>query len=164
MNKTKQPITADKAMNRAAALCARTEHAAADIRTKLLEWGLNGTQAEQVLQQLVEQGFVNDRRFAGAFVKDRFAFNGWGRIKIAHQLRLKSITDDVIAEAMAAIDEDSYRQRLTQLLQAKWRTVKGREPRAAWAAMMRFAASRGFETAVSSECVKNVTRLDVEDD
>ena len=65
---------------------------------------------------------------------------------------------------MAALDEESYRQRLIELLRTKWHSVKEREPRAAWAAMMRFAASRGFETAIASECVKQVTRLDVEDD
>ena len=65
---------------------------------------------------------------------------------------------------MSVIDEDQYRQRLMELLQAKWRTVKQREPRAAWAAMMRFAASRGFEIPLTGECVKQVTRLDVEED
>ena len=65
---------------------------------------------------------------------------------------------------MTAIDDDQYRDRLVELLRAKWRTVKDREPRAAWAAMMRFAASRGFEAALASECIRQVTRLDVQDD
>ena len=164
MNKPKQPLTAGQAMNRAAALCARSEQSSGDIREKLLKWGLVGNDVAIVLQQLVEQGFIDDSRFARAFVKDRFAFNGWGRIKIAHQLRLKGIPADVIDEAMTAIDEDGYRDRLLELLRAKWRTVKDREPRAAWAAMMRFAASRGFEASIAGECVKQITRLDVEDD
>ena len=164
MNRPRQPLTPAQALNRAAALCARSEQAAGDIRDKLLRWGLDASDATRVLQQLVQQGFIDDRRYAGAFVKDRFAFNGWGRIKIAHQLHLKGIPADVIDEALMAIDEERYKQRLTELLRAKWRTVKDREPRAAWAAMMRFAASRGFETAVAAECFKQVTRLDVEDD
>ena len=117
-----------------------------------------------MLRQLTEQGFINEERFAKAFVKDKFAFNGWGRIKIAHQLRQKGIPSEVIEEAMTSIDDEAYRQRLIELLRAKWRTVQGREPRAAWAAMMRFAASRGFESSMAGECVKQVTRLDVEDD
>ena len=164
MNKPKQPLTASQAMNRAAALCARSEQSSGDIREKLLKWGLVGNDVAMVMQQLVEQGFIDDSRFARAFVKDRFAFNGWGRIKIAHQLRLKGIPADVIDEAMTTIDEDAYRDRLLELLRAKWRAVKDREPRAAWAAMMRFAASRGFEASIAGECVKQITRLDVEDD
>ena len=77
---------------------------------------------------------------------------------------LKGIPADIINEAMTLIDEEQYRKRLIGLLQAKWRTVNGREPRAAWAAMMRFAASRGFEAGIAGDCVKQVTRLDAQDD
>lgn len=160
MNK---PLSPSQAMNRAAALCARSEQAPRDISEKLTKWGLSHTDANQVLQQLTEQGFINEERFAKAFVKDRFAFNGWGRIKIAYQLKLKGIPGDIIDEALTAIDEEQYRDRLIELLCNKWRTVKDREPRAAWAAMMRFASSRGFETQVASECVKQVTRIDAEE-
>ena len=151
-------------MNRAAALCARCEQAPGDMREKLIKWGLSGDDAGQIISQLTEQGFIDEQRFARAFVKDKFAFNGWGKIKIIHQLRLKGISGEAIDEAMAAIDDEEYRSRLTELLRAKWRTVKEREPRAAWAAMMRFAASRGFETSIATECVKLVTRIDAEDD
>ena len=164
MNNQRQPLTPQQAMNRAAALCARSEQAPADIREKLLKWGLSAPDAAQVCRQLMQEGFISEQRYARAFVNDRFAFNGWGRIKIAHQLRLKGIHADVIDEAMAVIDDEQYRQRLLELLRAKWRTVKGREPRAAWAAMMRFAVSRGFETAIAGECVKQVTCIDAEED
>lgn len=164
MNSPKKPLSPAQAMNRAAALCARSEQAPQDIREKLFKWGLGSHDADGIVQRLCEQGFLDEARFARAFVKDRFAFNGWGKIKIAHQLRLKGISADIIGDAMGVLDEDVYRQRLIELLRAKWRTVQNREPRAAWAAMMRFAASRGFETALAGECVKTVTRLDVEDD
>lgn len=164
MNRPRQPLTEAQALNRAAALCASSEQATADVRTKLIKWGLDASGADRVIQQLVQQGFIDDRRYAAAFVKDRFAFNAWGRIKIAYQLRLKGISSDIIDGALTAIDEDSYKQRLIELLRAKWPAVKDREPRAAWAAMMRFAASRGFETTIAGECVKQVTRLDVDDD
>lgn len=164
MNSPKQPLTPTQAANRASALCARCEQAPSDIREKLLKWGLSAADASQVLRQLTEQGFIDERRFANAFVKDKFMFNGWGRIKIAHQLRQKGISTEVIDEATGTLDEDKYHERLVELLRAKWRTVKTREPRAAWAAMMRFAVSRGFETSIAAECVKQVTRIDVEDD
>jgi regulatory protein len=151
-------------MNRAAALCSRSEQAPADIRDKLLQWGLSADEAGQVLDQLIGQGFIDEQRYARAFVNDRFAFNGWGRVKIAHQLRLKGISSELINEAMNLIDEERYRQRLIELLRVKWRSVSDREHRAAWAAMMRFAASRGFDAGIAGECVKQVTRLDDQDD
>lgn len=151
-------------MKRAAALCARSEQSPRDVMDKLLKWGLTGTDAQKVLQQLVEQGFVDIKRYARAFVKDRYSLNGWGRIKIAHQLYVKGIADDIIAQALEAIDEQQYCDRLLESLRVKWRAVKGREPRAAWAAMMRFAVSRGYETDIAARCVKQITRLDDQQD
>ena len=163
-NNPQRTLTPSKAMNRAAALCARSEQSPADIRAKLIKWGLNTSDANEIIRQLTQQDFLNESRFARAFVKDKFAFNGWGRIKIAHQLRLKGIPDDSIDDAMSVLDDEQYRSRLTELLRSKWNTVKDREPRAAWAAMMRFAASRGFEANLASQCIKTITRIDVEDD
>lgn len=164
MNRPKQPLTPDQAFNRTAAMCARCEQSSGDIRGKLVKWGLGSSDTDQVLSQLIEQGFINDERYARAFVKDKFAFNGWGRVKIAYQLRQKGIPNDLITDALTVIDEDQYRQRLIDLLSAKWRSVSHNDARAAWAAMMRFAASRGFETAIAAQCVKQVTRLDAEED
>ena len=164
MNSPKRPLTPSQAQNRAAALCARSEQAPTDIRAKLIKWGLNTSDAARIVRGLTEQGFINEERYARAFVKDKFTFNGWGRIKIAHQLRLKGIPDATIQDAMTAIDEDAYHDRLVELLRAKWRTVSDREPRAAWAAMMRFAASRGFEASLASACIKEVTHIDDQED
>ena len=163
-NSPKKSLTPQQALNRAAALCSRSEQAPGDIRAKLVAWGLSSADVEQVIDQLTSQGFLNEQRFARAFVNDRFAFNGWGRIKIAHQLCLKGVAGDVAAAAMEVIDDARYRERLTELLRAKWRSVKGREPHLAWAAMMRFSASRGFEPEIAGECVKQVTHLDDQED
>ena len=164
MNNTKQPLTQTQALNRAAALCSRSEQSPGDIRAKLLKWGLSPDDAAHVLKELHEQGFLDEERYASAFVKDKFTFNGWGRIKIAHQLRQKGIDNETITAAMTAIDDDSYRTRLIELLRAKWRAVSDREPRAAWAAMMRFAASRGYEAEIANECIRQITRRDAQDD
>ena len=75
-----------------------------------------------------------------------------------------AFSGDVINEALTVINEEKYRERLIELLRAKWRAVSGREPRSAWAAMLRFAASRGFESDISSECVKQVTGHDDQED
>ncbi len=164
MNSPKRPLTPSQALNRAAALCSRSEQAPSDIRSKLSRWGLSAGDANRVMDQLAEEGFIDEQRYAQAFVKDRFAFNGWGRIKIAHQLRLKGIPAEAIQQALLLIDEQQYQDRLVELLQAKWRNVSDREPRAAWAAMMRFAASRGFEADLANQCIRQVTHTDVQDD
>ena len=82
----KQPISPEAAYNKATTLCVRCEQAAAEVRTKLLNWGLGPSEADAVIMRLTDEGFLNEQRFARAFVNDKFRFNGWGRVKIAHQL------------------------------------------------------------------------------
>ena len=141
-------MTPETALNRAAALCARSEQAASDVRGKLLRWGLTPQQTQEVIDRLIDGGYLDDERYARAFVNDKFKFNGWGRIKIAYQLRAKGISQDCIDEALTLIDDESYEQALLQLLTTKASTLRGKDPQQARAALLRFATGRGFEPAL----------------
>ena len=145
MKTNRRDMTPETALNRAAALCARSEQAASDVRGKLLRWGLTPQQAQEVIDRLIDGGYLDDERFARAFVNDKFKFNGWGRLKIAHQLQAKGIDRAIIDEALTRIDEAEYRETLQRLLQARAQSTGNKEPQQARAALLRFAASRGFE-------------------
>lgn len=149
-------MTPETALNRAAALCARSEQAASDVRGKLLRWGLTPQQAQEVIDRLIDGGYLDDERYAHAFVNDKFKFNGWGRIKIAYQLRAKGISQDCIDEALTLIDDESYEQALLQLLTAKASTLRGKEPQQARAALLRFATGRGYEPALCYRMTDNI--------
>lgn len=153
-----KPITADAAYTRAAALCSRSEHAVSDIMTKLQTWGLPTGIAREVIDRLVRDNFIDEARYARAFVHDKHAYNGWGRIKIAYQLRAKGIAQHLIDEAMNNIDDIAYAQMLDKLLASKWREVNAREPQLARAAMLRFAAGRGYEPSMVYDAVDKVMK------
>ena len=104
-------------------------------------------QVELIVRSLLDERFIDDERYARAFVRDKYRFNGWGRAKITAALRTKGIEAAVIDEALGEIDDEEYEKVMTQALAAKVRTLAGREPRAARDALVRFAASRGYEPA-----------------
>ena len=149
-------MTPETALNRAAALCARSEQAASDVRGKLLRWGLTPQQAQEVIDRLIDGGYLDDERYARAFVHDKFRFNGWGRIKIAYQLRAKGISQDCIDDALTLIDQDAYEQSLQQLLTTKASTLRGKDPQQARAALLRFATGRGYEPALCYRMADNI--------
>jgi len=152
----KKPLSPERALNRAAALCSRSEQAPHDILTKLTGWGLDERQAEQVVQRLTELHFLDEQRYANAFVHDKFRFNGWGRLKIAFMLRQKHINPDIINEALAQLTAQECQNQLLELLQAKKRTLTGKEPAAMRASLLRFAALRGYEPDLCYACVSQV--------
>ena len=109
------------------------------------------------MQHLVKEKYVDDERYARAYVRDKFRYAGWGRLKIAYNLRQKGVDRIIINEAMEAeIEVDEYADLAERLLRAKWRDVKSRPSWQARAALLRYAAQRGFESDVLVTAVEKV--------
>ncbi len=106
----------NQALNRAMALCSRKEYCISDIRQKLESWGLESDKAGDVIAVLIRENFINEERYAGAFVRDKYRYNKWGRVKIISQLRVKGIPSGIIDSAMSNIDEVEYRQMIRDML------------------------------------------------
>lgn len=149
-------LTPPEALHRAAALCSSAEHCTADIREKLARWGVTEADSRTIIDRLVQERFIDEQRYAVAFVKDKFRFSGWGRIKMRYALQQKRIDGSNIDHALATLDEEQYNDRLLELLQAKSRSIRDDDPEARRAKLFRFATSRGFESALIFNALKQV--------
>ena len=150
-----------KVSDRMKALCSRREYCLSDIRKKvmtLLDGDDSGTQA--VLDQLVEQKYVDDLRYASAFARDKSAIAGWGEVKIRYMLAAKGISRDIISEALAEIDEQKACGRLEKLISNKARSLTG-DPQIRMK-LLRFGLGRGFSydevSAVVEQLLRNQAR------
>ena len=103
----------------------------------------------QIIATLVKEKFIDDNRFADAFVRDKLKFNGWGKQKIVFKLRSLGVAADIIERALRENYNDdslSGQKVLEKLLEKKWNSLKGDEPlQVRKAKAVRFAAGRGFE-------------------
>lgn len=149
-------LTPPEALHRAAALCSSAEHCTADIREKLARWGVTEADSRTIIDRLVQERFIDEQRYAVAFVKDKFRFSGWGRIKMRYALQQKRIDGSDIDHALATLDEEQYNDRLLELLQAKSRSIRDDDPEARRAKLFRFATSRGFESALIFNALKQI--------
>lgn len=149
-------LTPPEALHRAAALCSSAEHCTADIREKLARWGVTEADSRTIIDRLVQERFIDEQRYAVAFVKDKFRFSGWGRIKMRYALQQKRIDGSDIDQALATLDEEQYNDRLLELLQAKSRSIRDDDPEARRAKLFRFATSRGFEPSLIFNALKQV--------
>lgn len=149
-------ITPDKALIRLEELCARAEHCSSEILQKLRNWGISSADADAILESLKSRRFVDDTRFAVSFVRDRYRYARWGRVKIRLQLRAKHIDPDVIEDALAEIDEPEYLAILETLVKAKARTIEDPKSYESRTKLFRFALNRGFETSLISRCINKL--------
>lgn len=120
--------------------CAFQERSCREVLRKLAELRIPRQDAEQILEELKEQNFVNDERFAECFVRGKMNNNRWGRVKIRIELLKRGIDDAIISEKLKMMDEDLYVQNL-QYLAARWQQEnpsKGRDH------LSRFLMSKGY--------------------
>ena len=149
-------LTPPEALHRAAALCSSAEHCIADIREKLSRWGIGEPDARTIVERLVQERFIDEERYAIAFAKDKFRFSGWGRIKIRYALQQKRIGNSDIVNALSLIDEEAYTTRLVDLLEKKSRSIHDEDVEIRRSKLLRFAASRGFETELVFHILKGI--------
>ena len=124
-------------------LCAGRECCSSDIRRKLV--ALPSTDAQEILDTLSREGYLDDARYARAFARDKSALQGWGSLKIQLALQKKQIDAAAIAAALEAIDQPASDARKEQLLQAKWKALAREEdPRRKQAKFFRYALGRGY--------------------
>lgn len=149
-------MSPEAAMLRMADLCMRSEQCEADIRQKLYKYGLTAVEVQQVVSKLLEQGFIDNGRYAGSFARDKCRFTGWGRNKIRLALVAKRIPSNLINEALASIDPAVYEATLRRVTAAKARglDLTGEQSREQRLRLFRHLLIRGFESELASRAIR----------
>lgn len=151
MNEALFKTILNKSMNNA----SRREMCAKDMREKTKHWGASEEESDKIIEILIKEKFIDELRYARAFVNDKSRYNKWGRIKITAALKMKGINSDLVKTAIDDIDEDFYRKTLEDLLKSHGKSIKARNDYEYKAKLMRFGLSRGFESWLINEITGN---------
>jgi len=143
-----------EALGRMRKYCAYQERSHHETRTRLLELGMRGNDLENVIVKLIEEGFLNEERYALAFAGGKFRMKNWGRTKIEQQLRAKGISDYLINKAMKEIGEVDYKKSLQQLLKKKAGSIKDSNIFSRKQKLSNFLIRKGYEPELVYEEVK----------
>ena len=136
------------ALSKAMAICSRQELCCEDIRNKLLLWGMGNNDTGKIIEILQNENFINESRYAAAFVRDKFKYNKWGKVKIAAHLKSKKIASDIITNALDSIDHDQYINLLRGLIENHKKTVRDKNQYDLKAKLLRYGLSKGFESSL----------------
>lgn len=142
----KKPITTEMAIYRAETLCSRAEYSQAEVMKKLIGWGLPSAKAKTIVDELVDDGFIDDERFARAYVSDKVEFARWGLRKIYVSLRAKGLDHQTIKDVLDDVDEDVYERNMVDLIKAKAATIDSPSSYEGKTKILRFMMSRGYES------------------
>ena len=155
----KRLMSENDAMIRLTAKCAGSEYCRADIRRMMSRWELPEGVADKILKRLQDERYIDEQRYAHAFVRDKFRYNHWGWIRIEQELKRRNIPQEYIDEAKEEISDDDNLEALRKIINSKRPTVKGKNEYEVNAKLFRFALSRGF----SYSAINQVLHTDIEE-
>ena len=158
----KKEITEQEAYLQLAALCAQAEHCQQEMRDKMRRWELDETAQNRIIARLVKERYIDDERYARAFIKDKIRYNKWGRRKVQQALWLKHIDADIQQRVLDEIDEKEYLDVLRPLLKQKRKSIKAESDYELNQKLVRFALGRGFGFDIIRQCL-NVDDIDIEE-
>jgi len=152
----KKEYTLDELLHKAASYCSISEHCVSEVEDKLTAWGVSPGDKQKIIDRLQSEDFINEKRFCTYFVKDKFRFNKWGKIKISFALKSKGLDKETILNAIGTIDDGEYEELLSSILKTKLTGLKYEFEYEKQGKLFRFAQSRGFENNVIDRVLRSI--------
>ena len=156
--------TEQEAYLQLAAVCAQAEHCEQEMRDKMKRWGMDVEAQNRVIEQLAQERYIDNERYARAFVKDKVRYNKWGRRKVQQALWMKRIDDEIQQRVLDEIDDAEYLKVLMPLLKQKRKSIKAANDYELNQKLVRFALSRGFDYGVIRQCLDVDEEMDFSDE
>jgi len=138
--------------------CAYQERCHMEVREKCWELGLRGEDIENAIAHLVEDGFLNEERYAKAYAGGKFRMQQWGRKKISMMLKQKQISDYCIRKGLAEINEEDYAQTLEQLAQKKYQLLRSEQYLKRQYKTLQYLLQRGFEQELARAAIEQIAK------
>lgn len=145
----------EEAFVKLAHLCSRKEYCIADVKSKMKYWHLSTSDQDAIVAQLIQEKYIDERRFSEAYVRDKFVFNKWGKYKIAFQLKQKQIDQNIIDDALEQISDEDYFETIQVLAQSKIKQIKAKTEYERNNKLLRFLVQRGFEVEPANKVIQD---------
>lgn len=134
----------EKALARLMKQCSVCEKCRKDCLTLLVRWGVEKEEQKKIINYLIENKYIDERRYVAAYVKDKARFSNWGEMKIKMGLRDKGIENDLINEFLEEIDPEAMEEKIVRALETKTKGLKYKDKYDLRNKLLRFAFSRGY--------------------
>ncbi|MEO3945024.1 RecX family transcriptional regulator [Gorillibacterium sp. CAU 1737] len=127
-----------------------------EVRKKLKSRGYEPPLIQQVVAQLTEQGYLNDRDFADLWTRERISLQKKGRKWVEQELRHKGVDKQTVAEAIGRINPEEEEEQALVVATKRWKLLKG-EPADKKRKLYAFLARRGYAPQLVGNVVRQVS-------
>lgn len=134
--------------------CAYQERCHQEVIEKLRGMGIFPKERDQLLGHLIEENYLNETRFAQAFARGKFRIKKWGKNRLIRELKQRRISDYNLKKALSEIDENDYRETITDLAEKFWEANSHRNLPLRKKKVMDALYYRGWETELIYEQIQ----------
>lgn len=147
----------EQALVKMEAWCAYQDRCLFEVQNKLQAWNLEFSIQEKIIEKLILNRFLDEKRFVESFISGKVRIKRWGRIKIKYHLFQKRVEKKLIDQGLKSIDQEVYWKNLLVLATKKSSEIKPSVDQ--WKTkqkIINYLASKGYEQDLIFEAVKEV--------
>lgn len=152
----KKHLTKEQALQKLRQYCAYQERSHSEVKQKLWDLGVWRSEHDEIISSLIEDDYLNEERFAKAFVGGKFRMKDWGRKKIYYALKEKGIGDYLIKKAMKEVDDEAYQKTLHELAEKKYALLKGEQYMVRKKKTIDYLLQKGYEPPLATAAVNAI--------
>lgn len=123
----RKQLSKEQALQKLKHYCGYQERSHSEVKEKLYSLGVWKKDHDEIMAALIEENYLNEERFAQAFVRGKFRMKQWGRVKIKYELKQRQVSEYSIKKALKQIDEEEYMGSLKKLAVDKYAALKGEQ-------------------------------------
>jgi regulatory protein len=141
----KKHLTKEQAIQKLRHYCAYQERCHAEVKEKLYSLGVWKKDHDEIIASLIEDNYLNEERFAIAFVGGKWRVKKWGRVKIKYELKQKQVSEYCIKKALKQIMEEEYLFVLEGLATEKYAALKNEQFLVRKKKVVDYLVAKGYE-------------------
>ena len=97
-----------------------------ELKEYMHRQGIDDEYMEEIIEKLVKNGLVDDRKFALAFTKDKMKFSTMGPYKIEMELKKHKIDDKIIYESIHSITYEEIVEKINKQINKLIKSNRGK--------------------------------------
>jgi len=148
---TYKTYTLEEATQRLKRYCVYRERCHKEVESKLKELRMIPEAQAKIIGVLLQEGFLNEERFAKSFARGKFKIKKWGKFRIVRELKNRDISTYNINSALREIDDEEYRQVLTEIASKKMKLLNDKNPLKKKKKLVDYLLYKGFEAELVYE-------------
>lgn len=152
----KKSWTLEEAKEKLSTFCAYQERCEWETRRKLYEKGIKDSNADELIQYLIDEKFIDEERFAKSFARGKFNLKKWGRNRISMELKMRHISPENIRKGLSEIDPVAYYDMLQNHVEKQWERIKEPELYKKKFKVIQYLLSKGFEQDLIKEAIEEL--------